>query len=419
VNGLATSTPGIAPRKRAGGPQFADRELVPLIGHDRVEWDMTLPGFGLRCLPSGRQTWIVFTRIKGGVRRISLGNRAVVTEHQARGAAQLLILEAKVRRDPLARKRDALAAPMCTAFADLYRRVGVLRWKLGTIKAYDSYWRTHLGPTFGRRFLDQIDEASVFEWFSGLSRKRPGAANRALDILRSMFATAEEWGTVPLHSNPCLAIKRNAGKVYRRYLTDEELARLGRSLDQLQADHPIQVGAVRMLIYTGCRKQEILKLRWTDITGRLMTLRDSKTGPRVVELGQAARDALALIPRRPGHPCLFPSPSRRRAPITELLPFWHKVVLPHARITPLRLHDLRHTFASHAAIEKENAAMIGKMLGHSGTDNVQRYMHLADQPALDAAELVSSVLWESLAQGRDRPIAANAKIAAARCQSAS
>ncbi len=130
-------------------------------------------------------------RIKGVVRKISFGNRAVVTEHQARGAAQLLILEAKVRRDPLARKRDALAAPMCTAFADLYRRVGVLRWKPGTIKAYDSYWRTHLGPTFGRRFLDQIDEASVFEWFSGLSRKRPGAANRALDILRSMFATAE------------------------------------------------------------------------------------------------------------------------------------------------------------------------------------------------------------------------------------
>ena len=168
MSGLEIATSGIAPRKRAGGPQFADRELVPLIGHDRVEWDITLRGFGLRCLPSGRQTWIVFTRIKGVVRKISLGNRAVVTEHQARGAAQLLILEAKVRRDPLARKRDALAAPMCTAFADLYRRVGVLRWKPGTIKAYDSYWRTHLGPTFGRRFLDQIDEAGAFEWFSGL-----------------------------------------------------------------------------------------------------------------------------------------------------------------------------------------------------------------------------------------------------------
>jgi integrase len=173
---------------------------------------------------------------------------------------------------------------------------------------------------------------------------------------------------------------------------------------------------VALQVYTGCRKQEILKLRWNDITGRLMTLRDSKTGPRVVELGQAARDALTLIPRQPGHPCLFPSPSRRRAPITDLLPFWYKVVLPHARITPLRLHDLRHTFASHAAIEKENAAMIGKMLGHRSTDSVQRYMHLADQPALDAAELVSSLLWESLANGPAHLTGANAKIAAARCK---
>jgi integrase len=82
-----------------------------------------------------------------------------------------------------------------------------------------------------------------------------------------------------------------------------------------------------------------------------------------------------------------------------LLTFWHKVVLPHARITPLRLHELRHTFASHAAIEKENAAMIGKILRHSGTDNVQRYMHLVDQPALDAAELVSNVLWDGLVKG--------------------
>jgi integrase len=387
---------GAAPRKRAGGAQFANRERAPLIGQDRVEWDITLPGFGLRYFASGRQTWIVFTRIKGVVRKISLGSPAVVTEHEARAKAQLLILEAKVKRDPLARKCEALAAPLCSEFEVMFRRAGVLRWKPSTVKAHDCYWRNHLGPAFGKRFLDQIDEPAVFEWFAALSRKRPGAANRALDILRSMFATAEEWGMVPPHWNPCVGINRNAGKVYRRYLTDEELARLGRTLDQLEGEHPAEVGAIRLLLFTGCRKQEILKLRWSDVTGRLMSLRDSKVGPRIVELGQAAQDALKRIPRQPGNAFIFASPTRRHAPRTDILPFWHKVVLPLARIIPLRLHDLRHTFASHAAREKENAPMIGQLLGHNGTNNVQRYMHLADEMAIDAAELVSAVLWRSL-----------------------
>ena len=390
---------GLAPRKRAGGPQFAERELAPLIGRDRVEWDLTLPGFGLRCFPGGRQTWIVFTRIKGVVTKVSLGSAAVVTEHEARAKAQLLILEAKVKRDPLAHKRAARAAPLCSVFADAFRRTGLLRWKPRTVKAHDCYWRNHLGPAFGKRFLDQIDEASVFEWFAATSRTRPGAANRALDILRGMFAAAEKWGVVPPHSNPCIGIKRNPRKVYRRYLTDEELGRLGCTLDQLQGQYQLQVGAVRMLLFTGCRKQEILRLRWSDVTGRLMKLCDSKTGPRMVELGEPAQATLKLIPKQPGNPWVFPSPSRRRAPISDLLAFWHKIALPHARITPLRLHDLRHTFASHAAIEQENAPMIGRMLGHNGTKSVQRYMHLADQTAIDAAELISGLLWRSLCVG--------------------
>ena len=151
-----------------------------------------------------------------------------------------------------------------------------------------------------------------------------------------------------------------------------------------------------MLLYTGCRKGEILSLRWSDIVGRLMMLRDSKTGPRQVDLGRAAQETLRLVPRKPGNPWVFPSPVRPNQRLSDLLPFWHRVVLPLAKITPLRLHDLRHTFASHAAIQQENTPMIAKLLGHSGTDNTQLYMHLADQPALDAAELVSGLLWEAL-----------------------
>lgn len=123
---------------------------------------------------------------------------------------------------------------------------------------------------------------------------------------------------VPPNWNPCVGIKRAAGKVYRRYLTDEESARLGRTIDQLKDPHPAEVGAIRMLLVTGCRKQEILKLRCSDVTGRFMSLRDSKVEPRVVELGQAAQDVLKRTPQQPGNTFVFAGSRRRRAPITDL-----------------------------------------------------------------------------------------------------
>lgn len=385
-NALAWS--GKAPAREQGRTR--------LIGDDAVSWDATLPGFGLRSLPSGRRTWIVVTRIKGKVTKISLGNAAVVTEHEARTKAQLLILEAKVKRDPLLRKRQARATPLFAEFAYAYRRYGVSKWKPSTLAIHDRYMRNHLSPAFGRRFLDQIDEPCVFEWFTRTSRTTPGAANRALAILGHMFVKAAEWGDLATGANPCVGVRPNAGKVFRRYLDDAELQRLGKVLDELEEIHPVQTAAVRMLLYTGCRTQEILSLRWSDITGRIMTLRDTKSGPRRVELGQAAQEALGRVERQPRNPWVFVNPKRPRERLDRVLPFWHNVVLPRARIEPLRVHDLRHTFASHAAIQQENTPMIAKMLGHASTDMAQRYMHLADWSALDAADFISEILWLAL-----------------------
>lgn len=386
----------IGTRRRAGGCQFTQHELEPLIGNDSVAWDMTLPGFGLRSFSNGRRTWIVFTRIKGVVTKISLGSPPLVTEHDARGKAMLLILEAKVRRDPLAHKRDAKATPLFAEFAKAYRRYGLSRWKPQSTDTYDSYMGNHLLPAFGKHFLDQIDEACVLDWFTKLSQTRPGGANRALDILTNMFNKAEEWGQLPSCSNPCGAIKRNARRVFRRYLTEAELLRLGRTLDELEKIDPVRVGVIRLLLFTGCRKEEIQSLRRNDVVGRLMSLRDSKVGPRQMSIGLAAQEAFRHIPAQPGNPWLFPSPVFAGQRLSDVLPYWHKVVLPMAKIKPLRLHDLRHTFASHAAIQQENTPMIAKLLGHTGTDNTQRYMHLADQPALDAAELVGGMIWDAL-----------------------
>lgn len=388
--------------------RFPRRELFRLIKGDHVEWDQTLPGFGLRFHPSGRRTWIVFTRIKGVVTKINLGNARVVTETEAKTKAQLLILTAKVRRDPLAAKRQAKETPLFRDFCADYWQKWRGQWKPRTERANIIYRDTQLLPAFGKLFLDQIDEAVVLKWFTAYTEKAPGGANRALGMLNHMFRKAEAWGVLPPHSNPCPAIKQNPRKAFTRFLSEAELKRIGAVLDKLEARNPWRVGAVRVLLYTGCRKSEVLSLRWEDVVGRYMRLRDSKTGERQVDLAEAAQEAFRRIPRIRGNPYVFPNPRARNEPMKDIIIFWRSTVLAKAGIKPLRVHDIRHTFASHAALESENTTTIAKLLGHRMTRTTERYMHLGDKPAIEAAEMVSVFLAAALS-GKPIPFANEGK----------
>jgi integrase len=396
--------PLFPPATKLAARRFPRRDLYPLIKDDRVIWDQTLPGFGLRFHASGRRTWIVFTRIRGVVSKIHLGNAAVVTEAEARGKAQLLILEAKVRRDPLARRKQARATPQFHEFCATYWRRWAVKWKPRTIKANNVYRDSQLLPAFGKLFLDQIDEEVVLAWFVKYTETSPGGANRTLSMLSHMFRKAEDWGVLPPHSNPCPAIKHNPRRIYNRYLSEAELKRVGVTLDKLEAEKPLHVGAIRMFLYTGCRRNEIMSLRWEDVVGRYMQLYDSKTGPRQVDLAEAAQEALRRIPRLRGNPWVFPARCKKDGHTKSVINFWRKDVLAPNGIPPLRLHDIRHTFASHAALESENTPMIAKLLGHSMVRTSERYMHLGDKPAIEAAEVVSGFLAAALA-GKPIPFA--------------
>lgn len=363
-----------------------------------------MPGFGLRFHPSGRRTWLVFTRIKGVVSKIHLGNAAVVTEAEARGKAQVLILEAKVRLDPLARKKQTRATPQFHEFCATYWKRRSVKWKPLTIRANNVYRDSQLLPTFGKLFLDQIDEEAVLNWFVKYTETSPGGANRALAMLSHMFRKAEDWGVLPPHSNPCPAIKHNPGRIYNRYLSEAELKRVGATLGRLEEDHPFHVGAVRMFLYTGCRRNGYMSLRWENAVGRYMHLYDSKNGARQIDLAEAARETLRRLPRFPGNPWVFPARSRQHGNAKSVINFWRKKVLAPDRIPPLRLHDIRHTFASQAALESENTPTIAKLLGHSRVRTSARYMHLYDKPAIEAAEVVSAFLAAALA-GKPVPFA--------------
>ena len=195
----------------------------------------------------------------------------------------------------------------------------------------------------------------------------PTVANRAVDILVKMFNLADAWGWRPAGSNPCRGIRRFKVKKHERFLTQEELYRLGQALraapgERLASRHA--AAALRLLVLTGCRRNEILGLRWDDLnfdTGE-MRLPDSKTGTRMVSLTTAVADVLKDLPRTPDSPWVFPGKTKG-ARLVNINDSWERV-RRRAALDGVRLHDLRHTFASRALALGESLPMIGDLLGH-------------------------------------------------------
>ena len=168
-------------------------------------------------------------------------------------------------------------------------------------------------PARGRMPLDRIGPEDVAAWFDAASRDKPGAANRALEILRAMMFRAEEWGLRERGTYPCLGIEKNPRKQVARFLDMDELARLGRALDAHAARWPEAVAAIRLLALTGCRRSEVVDLRWRDIGEDAINLADSKTGPRAVPLGKAAWALIEALPgTRDPDVFLFPRHAERK-----------------------------------------------------------------------------------------------------------
>ena len=242
-------------------------------------------------------------------------------------------------------------------------------------------------PAFGRMPLDRIGPEDVAAWFDAASKDKPGAANRAFEILRATMFRAEERGLRERGSNPCLGIAKNPRNHFARFLDADELARLGRALDTGEAEWPEAVAAIRLLALTGCRRSEVLNLRWRDIGEDAINLADSKTGPRAVPLGEAARALIEALPgARKTDAFLFPRHAGGRGE-WSLTNCW-RTVCADAELGRLRLHDLRHTAASQAIMAGENLPLVGKLLGHKRHRTTADYAHLADTHLVEAAERV-------------------------------
>ena len=238
----------------------------------------------------------------------------------------------------------------------------------------------------------------MLRWFDGYSQTAPGGANRILELLRQILSFAIVCGH--LGTNPARGIKANRRVPLTRFLSRDEIRRLHRSLDEHLQNGPgprQQAEIIRLLLLTGCRKNEILSLRWCEVHGDTLALADSKTGPRTIPLNAQARRLIERQPRGQS-PFVFPSPRDISRPRKGDLPMWY-TVRREADLEDVRLHDLRHTLASHAVMNGVPVPVVSRLLGHSNARMTLRYAHLADKDVAAAAERIGAGLARVMALG--------------------
>jgi len=262
-------------------------------------------------------------------------------------------------------------------------------WKPSTLKVNQSHLRNQIMPSFEMRSVVEITRQDVHDWFTGLYDK-PAAANRSLSIMSLIMHQAEIYGHRSSNTNPCSRLRRYPCSGRERFLTPKEFHRLNMILKTYESDAHLPVSIIRLLILTGCRQSEIRTLQWSEYRVGHLFLQDSKTGPRTVWLSSIARSILDKIPHKSDW--VFPN-NKDSAPLSveTLYRLW-RVVREEAGIPDVRLHDLRHSYASFALRKGETLLTIGRLLGHKDPATTLKYTHFADSMERNAVETIGRAL---------------------------
>jgi integrase len=366
---------------------------------DYIAWDNDVSGFGVRVMPSGRKSFVLQYRAGRRSRRMVLGYVNIVTPEQARTMAIQHLAALRQGVDPLGERdsdRDAVTVKDLAARFDA-EHIAV-HLKPSTQKEYRRSLKKFILPFFGNRPIAEVSREEVAR-FHHKYRHIPYQANRCLEILSKMFNLAELWALRPDGSNPRKHIEKYREEKRERFLSAAELRRVGEVLREMEAEGlemPSAIAAVRLLILTGCRLNEIMTLRWeyVDLDRGVLNLPDSKTGAKTVHLGKPAIDTLRRLPRLLGNQWVICGikPGGR---LIDLQPFWQRL-RARAGLKDARIHDLRHTFASAAVAAGQGLPMIGKLLGHTQVVTTARYAHLAADPVKAAANGVAERIADAL-----------------------
>jgi integrase len=399
---------------------------VPRNGESWL-WDSELKGFGLKALPTGRKVYAVKYRVPGDRRtkKVILGPHGPLTPEAARTLAMRRLGEVASGLDPAQQFASLKGSPTIAGLWPAYLDTIKAKRKASTARGYVRLAQRHILPELGGELVRDLTRAQVSSMHLRL-RRTPYVANRVLALLSTFVTWAIRQGYRPDDVNPCRYVERFPESGRERFLTAEEMGRLGATLlaaeqeglplsgtaldnatryglPETSPPNPFAVAAIRLLALTGFRLNEALRLRWEEIDEAhgVIRLADSKSGRSVRPLTTDAIELLGTIPREQGSPFVFPGQSAER-PLATVKRTWERV-RDSAGLSGVRLHDLRHTFASVAVSRGESLELIGKLLGHTQPRTTQRYSHLSPGSQHEAASRTSSEIAANL-RGQTTPV---------------
>jgi integrase len=362
--------------------------------------DSLVPGLCLLVLPSGARTYYLRHRVDGQQRELKLGTPAEISPDQARELARAALARVRAGGDPAAERRAAREAPTIEALAARHLQAHASRKRSG--RNDEILWRRHLLPAFARVRVAALTREQVREWHA--CHPQPATANRALEVLGVALGLAEEWGWRPVGSSPVRGVRAHPERQRRRYASPEELGRLREAMARWEAQGPLAirwrfVQLVRLLLLTGARLREVMCAEWSEIDWArgvlLVPAERGKTGAGEVRLSDRAVAILGELRSKigeqlPENRWIIPGETGER-PLVGYRRMW-LALLKDAGVEGLRIHDLRHTFASYTLSAGQPLGVVGQLLGHRSTQTTSRYAHLVDDAARAAVERVSDDL---------------------------
>jgi integrase len=403
-------------------------KLEPDDDAEAVLWDTELKGFGIRARSGGSKSYILHYRAGAGrvapLRKITIGKHGSPwTPESARAEAKRLLGDVAAGRDPARDRQQDRVALTFNQLIDLYLAEGVNHKKASTVKSDRGRIEHHLRPLLGQMRADRIMRGDVERLRNAVSMGKTaetvesgakrrsgsmasggkGAAAQCVALVSSIYAFAIERGVCA--DNPARNVKKAPVRKVERFLSEPETARLAAALDaEVEASgNPFPSAAIKLLLLTGCRRGEVVDLCWdyVDFEHNCLRLPDSKTGAKIVYLNAPARALLQALPRLKNRPRVIPG-LRAESASAAIDKVWSRV-RQAANLADLRLHDLRHSFASVGAAGGLSLPIIGALLGHKHATTTARYAHLSADPLRAANERLVSALPPLCAARRRQP----------------
>jgi integrase len=381
-------------------------EALPSPSAATYVWDDQLSGFGVKILPTGKKKYVVKYRVGGGrtgrPRWYLVGAHGQLTCEQAREIATQVLAAVARGEDPQGQKESLRTAP---TVADLWKRFEdehLPRKKPRSAAGDRQIASAHLLPALGRLKVADVARKDAAQALHHAMAEMPYQANRSIALLSKMMNLAEVWGYRPDGSNPCRHILKYREQARQRYLSPDELIRVGKALSEELAAGEINVhmdAAIRLLLLTGARVSELLGARWewVDWSRRVIALPDSKTGAKRLFLSDQAIELLRIrkaAAEGSDNPYVIQGRLAKK-PLVNLAKPW-ALIRKRAGVEDVRIHDLRHTAASIGVASGLNLPVIGRLLGHTQAATTQRYAHVDIDPALAAINTIGAAIMASL-----------------------